>query len=109
MILSKFMTLLAKNTNIKINQDFKDIFQKIILLSLMYIENEKDYCYYIKIITNLSRYSFSDNIFLLFSETIINADLKNYISEYLKDNVSEYIIKNFYYNLDIEKKLISYY
>ena len=105
MILSKFMTLLAKNTNIKINQDFKDIFQKIILLSLMYIENEKDYCYYIKIITNLSRYSFSDNIFLLFSETIINADLKNYISEYLKDNVSEYIIKNFYYNLDIEKKI----
>ena len=105
MILSHFTKLLAKNPNLKINPDFKEIFQKIILLSLMYIENEKDNNFYINIINNLSHCSLSENIFYLFLETIINADLNRYISDYTKDNVCEYIIKNFYSNLAPERKI----
>ena len=104
-ILSHFMKLLSKNPIIQINDEFIDVSQKIILFSLMYVSDEKDNNFYIKIITQLNRCSFSDNIFILFLKTIIDADLKAYISDDIKDNVCEYIIQNFYFNLELEKKI----
>ena len=105
MILSHFLKIINKSSNIKIDNDFKDVFQKIILLSLMYIENERDNNFYTNIINQLGRCSFNDNIFILFLQTIIDADLKIYISDNIKNEVCEYIIKNFYVNLEIEKKI----
>ena len=105
LILSHFMKLLSKNPVIQTNDDFSDVAQKIILFSLMYVSDEKDNNYFINIISQLNRCSFSDNIFILFLKIIINAELKTYIADDVKDNVCKYIIQNFYFNLELEKKI----
>ena len=106
LILSHFNDLLTKIPNIKINDDFQDIVRKIILLSLMYIPEDKNNNY-IQIINNLGNCrSFTENdLFTLFIETIINTNTEAYISNELKDKACEYIIKKFYFKLNIEQKI----
>ena len=73
----------------------------------MYISDERNYNNYQKIITNLQNCnSFTgDILFDLLIEIIINADIQKYISEDIKYKVCEYIIKTFYKELKIEKKI----
>ena len=107
LILSHFVELLTKISNIKMNDEFKDIVYKIIVLSLMYITDNKSNNYYIKIISDLGicRSFTRDDLFNLFIETIINTNIESYVSNEIKDKVCEYIIKTFYFDLNIEKKI----
>ena len=105
LILTRFMKLLSKNLVDQTSDYFIEVAQKIILFSLMYVSDEKNNNYYINIINQLNRCSFSDNIFILFIKIIINADIKAYISDDIKDTVCKYIIQNFYFNLELEKKI----
>ena len=60
-IISHFMYLLDNLNAIKLNEHFNEIFQKVILLSLMYIEDTKKRNY-IEVITHLSNcHSFSND------------------------------------------------
>ena len=106
LILSHFLELLTKISDIKMTKEFKDIVQKIIVLSMMYIPPDKNNNY-IKIISDLGICrSFSrDDLFNLFIETIINTDIEKYVSNETKDKVCEYIIKQYYFDLNIEKKI----
>ena len=106
LILSHFVELLTKISKIEINDEFKDIIFKIIVLSLMYIPEDKNNNYSI-IIYNLGICrSFSrDDLFNLFIEIIINTNMEKYVSNELKDKVSEYIIKQYYFDLNIDKKI----
>ena len=74
------MYLLDNLNTIKLNEHFNEIFQKVILLSLMYIEDTKKRNY-IEVITHLSNcHSFSNNdIFILFIDQIINPDIEKYV------------------------------
>jgi len=106
LILSHFAELLTKVSTIKINDEFKDIVYKIIVLSLMYIKDDKSNNY-IKIISDLGicRSFTRDDLFNLFIDTIINTNIEIYVSKEIKDKVCEYIIKTFYFDLNIEKKI----
>ena len=73
----------------------------------MYITDNKSNNYYIKIISDLGicRSFTRDDLFNLFIETIINTNIESYVSNEIKDKVCEYIIKTFYFDLNIEKKI----
>ena len=98
LILNHFAELLTKISNIKINDEFKDIVYKVLVLSIMYIPKDKNNNY-IKIISDLGVCrSFSrDDLFNLFIETIINTNIEAYVSNEIKDKVSEYIIKSIFF------------
>ena len=106
LILSHFVELLTKNSKIIINEEFKDIVKKVIILSLMYIPESKNNNF-MKIIIDLGLCSsFSrDDLFNLFIESIINTDMEKYISNGIKDKVCEFIIEKYYFGLNIEEKI----
>ena len=106
LILSHFVELLTKNSKIIINEEFKDIVKKVIILSLMYIPENKNNNF-MKIIIDLGLCSsFSrDDLFNLFIESIINTDMEKYISNGIKDKVCEFIIEKYYFGLNIEEKI----
>ena len=106
LILSHFVELLTKNSKIIINEEFKDIVKKVIILSLMYIPESKNNNF-MKIIIDLGLCSsFSrDDLFNLFIESIINTDMEKYISNEIKDKVCEFIIEKYYFGLNIEEKI----
>ena len=104
LILNHFAELLTKISNIKINDEFKDIVYKILVLSIMYIPAEKNNNY-IKIISDLGIYFSKNDLFNLFIETIINSNIEAYVSNEIKDKVSEYIIKTYYFDLKIGEKI----
>ena len=106
LILSHFVELLTKNSKIIINEEFKDIVKKVIILSLMYIPENKNNNF-MKIIIDLGLCSsFSrDDLFNLFIESIINTDMEKYISNEIKDKVCEFIIEKYYFGLNIEEKI----
>ena len=106
LIISHFTELLTKISNIKMNEEFKDIVHKIIVLSLMYIKDNKNNNY-IKIISDLGicRSFTRDDLFNLFIETIINSNIENYVEQEIKDKICELIIKMFYFELNIDKKI----
>ena len=106
LILSHFVELLTKNSKIIINEEFKDIVKKVIILSLMYIPESKNNNF-MKIIIDLGLCSsFSrDDLFNLFIESIINTGMEKYISNEIKDKVCEFIIEKYYFGLNIEEKI----
>ena len=106
LILSHFVELLTKNSKIIINEEFKDIVKKVIILSMMYIAENKNNNF-MKIIIDLGLCSsFSrDDLFNLFIESIINTDMEKYISNGIKDKVCEFIIEKYYFGLNIEEKI----
>ena len=106
LIISHFLELLTKISNIKINDEFKDIVHKIIVLSFMYIPEDKNNSY-IQIISGLGicRTFSRDDLFNLFIDTIINSNIEKYVEQEIKDKICELIIKMFYLDLNIEKKI----
>ena len=106
LIISHFLELLTKISNIKINDKFKDIVHKIIVLSFMYIPEDKNNNY-IQIISDLRKCAtFSrDDLFNLFLDTIINSNIEKYVDQKIKDKICELIINMFYKELNIEKKI----
>ena len=106
LIISHFISLLTKIPKIKISKEFKDVLQKIIIFSLMYIPDDKTNNY-IKIITELGNchYFSREELFELFIETIINSNIEDFISKEDKYKVCEYIINKFYFDLNLEKKI----
>ena len=106
LIISHFLELLTKINNIEINDEFKDIVHKIIVLSFMYIPEDKKNNY-IQIISDLGICpTFSrDDLFNLFIDAIINSNIEKFVDQEIKDKICEIIIKNFYNELNIEKKI----
>ena len=104
-IIGHFMYLVSNIQNIK-TDIFKEIFQKVILLSLMYIKNteKRNYSDLTNHLSNCYTIS-NDELFNLFIEQIINANNEQFITEGKKDEISKYVIKKFYGNLNIEKKI----
>ena len=103
-IISHFIYLI--NINIKIIDSFKEVFYNVIAISLMYIEEtqKKNYKEIIKELGKSNSFS-RDELFELFIEVIINSDIEKYINDDKKNAICEYIIKEFYTDLNIEKKI----
>ena len=106
LIISRFIELLNNFSDVNINEEFKIVFQKIIILSLMYIQSEKNnnYKIIIKELRKSPLYS-KEEIFDLLIEKIINLNLDDYISCERKEEFSIYIIETFYFDLNIDKKI----
>ena len=108
LILSHFKNLLYRISKIIINEEFKSIVQKILLLSIKYVpyNNGKndDFEDIIKSLGNYGSYS-GDNLFNMFIDIIINPNLDNYIANKQKEKVCEFIIKKYFFSLNIEKKI----
>ena len=108
LILSHFKNLLYRISKIIIDEEFKSIVQKILLLSIKNIpfNNGKNYDFedIIKSLGNYGSYS-GDNLFNMFIDIIINPNLDNYISNEQKEKVCAFIIKKFFFGLSIEKKI----
>ena len=106
LIISRFLEVLTNFSKLSINEEFKSTFQKIMILSLMYvpIDDNNNYKNIIKELGKSHLYSKSE-LFYLFIEEIINPNLENYISHELKIEISKYIIETFYFDLNIDKKI----
>ena len=97
----------SSSINIEKTEYFKDILQKVLLLSLIYIEDDNKKISYKVVIKEVKKcVSFSEeNLFNIFIEKIINPNFDQYISSKRKNEVCEYIIQTFYPDLKIEKKI----
>ena len=105
-IINHFISLLTKIFKIEKTEYFKDILQKIMLLSLIYIDDNIKKINYKEVIQELGKCSFSrDDLFNIFIEVIINPNFEQYIPNERKNEVCEEIIKTFYPGLNIEKKI----
>ena len=107
LILTYFNSLSTRIRRFPMTDEFKYILQKIIILSVMYINDKDNNNNFKEIIKNLSSNgSFNeDYLFNIFIEVIINTNLEIYFSKEEKEKVCEYIIKKYYFNLNIEKKI----
>ena len=108
LIIMHFSRLISRIQELIINDQFKYILQKIIILSVIYIKDDNECNNNFKtIIENLGNNGFftREYLFNIFLEIIINSNLEIYISNEEKEKVCEYIIKKFYFNLNLEKKI----
>ena len=107
LLISHFIILLNRINNKNSIEQFKDLFRKILLLSLMYIKQDK-HNNYKDIINSLNNNYSPEKILKFFINEFINSDdiTTDYISNDLKKKVSEFIIKKFLLNLrNLEEKI----
>ena len=106
LILAHFKYLLT--TKFILDDEFKSIIQKIIILSINYIpleqEKKNNFKDIIKNILKIDSHS-RDSLFDMLIDAIINPNLEIYISNEEKEKVCEFIIEKFYFNLGVEKKV----
>ena len=95
-----FISLLNRLPQIKITNEFKEIFKKVIIISIK-INN------YLSLIQNNYMPFNNDQLFSLLIEIFINnSEIKKYILDSKKNEISKEIINHFYQkNLNIEKKI----
>ena len=109
LIISHFFLILNKNSNykIKFKDEYQEVVQRIILLSVMYIEDDKenDYRNLISKLGNCSAFD-RDDLIKFFIHKIINSNIEKYISLEKKNSVSTHILQEFYFRLNIEKKIL---
>ena len=108
LVISRFKTLLQRINDNKIIEKSKDTIKKIILLSLMYIEEDKENNYN-EIVVALT-HKFNTEILLNFfiNEFINSDDITIYVTDILKNTLSQFIIDKLLLTLKILEKKIFY-
>ena len=108
MTISTFLSILYNiNNKIKLINEYQEVIQTLIILSVMYIKDNSDNNYK-DFILKLGNYlAFDrDGLIQFFIKKIINFNVEKYISIEKKNLLEQLILNEFYFKLSIEKQIL---
>ena len=105
--ISTFLFILNKeNKKIKLINEYKEVIQTLIILSVMYIKDNQDNNYKDFILKLGNHFAFDrDDLIKFFIKKIINFNIEKYISIEKKKLLEQFILNEFYFKLSIEKQI----
>ena len=105
--ISTFLSILYNiNNKIKFINEYQEVIQTLIILSVMYIKDDtkNDYKDFISKLGNCNAFD-RDDLIDFFIKKIINFNVEKYISLEKKNVLEQYILNEFYFKLSIEKQI----
>ena len=105
--ISKFLSILNKENNIiKFTEEYENVIQTLIILSLIHIKDNTENIYedFISKLGKSSAFD-RDDLILFFIKKIINEHVEKYISIEKKELLDQFILNKFYFKLSPEKQI----